>query len=267
MTTRSMATRLGLRGTGARLPAPQRALRQALIALADRSSLFLVRGLHDPYRPIDHRAFMRGTPWAMHLDYVTHAGTELICREIHERAIEGAIAELGVASGLWARTANRHLPDRLMYLFDTFSGFDPRDLASDAEAGLGDEPPYLMSPVSVDAVIRVLPDPERAVFRVGWFPESAAGLEGVRFALVHIDVGVMSATLEGLRYFHPRLAPGGTIIIEDYNNRHAPGVRRAVDQFLAGISVATTVWPNRGGALLIIAPPADAAEPLPSSAA
>lgn len=266
MTVRGVATRLGLRGTGTRVPAPQRAMREALVAAADRANLFLARGLNDPYRPIDHRAFMRETPWTMHLDYVTYAGTELICREIQERRIDGAVGELGVGSGLWARVANRHLSDRPIYLFDTFEGFDARDLAADAAAGLSDEPPYPMSPVSAEAVRDALPAPDRAVFRVGWFPSTASGLEGVRFALVHIDVGVMTATLAGLRFFFPRLSPGGTLIVEDYNNRHAPGVRRAVEQFLAEMPAATTVWPNAGGAILLVAPPVPVGGPAQASA-
>lgn len=209
--------------------------------------------MHDPYEPIHHRGFLLDTPWAMALDYVTHAGTELLCREIDGRRVPGEIGNLGVGSGQWARTANRCLPDRSLYLFDTFTGFDPRDLAADAAAGLSDAPPYPMSPVSVEGVQRVLPYADRAVFRRGWFPDTAAGLVDVRYALVQIDVGVMAATLAGLRYFHPRMAPGGTLIVEDYNNRHARGVRVAVDTYLAEVRATTTVWPN--GAILLLAPP------------
>jgi hypothetical protein len=243
-----------VRRTGRQIPPLQYVAREALIRVADRIQLYVVQGLHAPYRRVDHRAFMRDTPWRMHVDYVTHAATELICREIEERPVAGDIAELGVGTALWARTANRFLPERTLHLFDTFEGFDRRDLEADAREGLSATPPYRVGVVEEDAVRRVLPHPSRAVLHRGWFPDTARDLDDLRFALVHIDVGTRSATLAGLEYFHPRLAPGGTLIVEDYNNRHAPGVRSAVDSFRVGRSVTTTVWPNRGGAIVFLAP-------------
>jgi hypothetical protein len=36
----------------------------------------------------------------------------------------------------------------------------------------------------------LLPYPDTVDFRVGWFPESAVGLEDETFAFVHVDVGL-----------------------------------------------------------------------------
>ena len=261
MDARAWTRRLGLRGTGEHVPPLQYVLRESLVRLADRAELFLTRGMYAPYRPIEHRAFMRRTPISMHTDYVLHAATELVCREIERRGVVGDVAELGVANARWARTANRCLPDRRIHLFDTFTGWDDRDLAADAAAGLSGDAPYPMGDTSVAHARSVLPHPEMADFRIGWFPETAADLDDLRFALVHIDVGLMAATLAGLRWFHPRLAPGGTLIVEDYNNRHAPGVRAAVDAYLRDVPSVTTVWPNVGGAIVFLAGPTVEAPP------
>jgi O-methyltransferase len=36
-----------------------------------------------------------------------------------------------------------------------------------------------------------------------------------------------------MRFFYPRLVPGGVILCDDYGFTTCPGVRRAVDEFMA----------------------------------
>ncbi|MDR2361603.1 MAG: hypothetical protein LBD91_02625 [Prevotellaceae bacterium] len=45
-----------------------------------------------------------------------------------ERDIEGCVAEGGVFQGEFAKEINRIFPTKKLYLFDTFSGFDERDV-------------------------------------------------------------------------------------------------------------------------------------------
>ena len=47
---------------------------------------------------------------------------------IKKMEIEGAFAELGVYKGITAKAIHFMDADRRFYLFDTFNGFDPRDL-------------------------------------------------------------------------------------------------------------------------------------------
>lgn len=51
------------------------------------------------------------------------------------------------------------------------------------------------------------------------------------FALVSLDPDLYAPTLEGLRYFYPRLAPGGRILIHDYTSCQFEGVKMAVDEY------------------------------------
>jgi O-methyltransferase len=49
---------------------------------------------------------------------------------------------------------------------------------------------------------------------------------------VHLDADLHASTLDGLRFFYPRMLIGGIIILHDYNDRSVPGVRSALDDFL-----------------------------------
>ena len=60
-------------------------------------------------------------------DYVRIKTLEALCREL--TGVPGAAAELGVYRGSFARCINTLLPERRLYLFDTFEGFDPAEAA------------------------------------------------------------------------------------------------------------------------------------------
>ena len=156
-------------------------------------------------------------------DYVRVRTLELLCAQLGD--VPGAAAELGVYRGGFARCLNALLPERRLYLFDTFEGFDP------AEAqGQGGGFVEAHRNTSIERVLRLLPHPERAVIRPGLFPASAEGLED-RFALVSLDVDLEESTLAGLRWFLPRMQEGGYLLLHDYDNPKLPGVRRAVSRF------------------------------------
>ena len=58
------------------------------------------------------------------------AALRLIADQIRERNAAGQTAELGVYQGAFAAEIGRLFPDRRLYLFDTFEGFDEQDLNS-----------------------------------------------------------------------------------------------------------------------------------------
>jgi O-methyltransferase len=63
-------------------------------------------------------------------DYVRSATLELLCKRLVD--IPGAAAELGVYKGPFAQMINKLLPDRKLYLFDSFQGFAENAGASDS---------------------------------------------------------------------------------------------------------------------------------------
>lgn len=155
---------------------------------------------------------------------------KLIAKEIKNRNIEGALAELGVFQGKFAAEMNRIFPDRRIYLFDTFEGFDERDIKIENENEYSHVKPGKFSDTSVEMVCSMLPYPEQAIIKKGYFPHTAEGLVE-EFALVSLDADLYQPMYEGLKYFYPRMSIGGYIILHDYNNSQFYGAGKAVDRY------------------------------------
>ena len=158
-------------------------------------------------------------------DYVRLGTLELLCRDLEN--IPGAAAELGVYRGAFASCINRLLPERKLYLFDSFEGFAPDAGASEAfQAAHRNTGP--------EAVLAAMPYSENVILKVGFFPESLRGLEE-RFCLVSLDADFEQVTLDGLRYFWPRLETGGYLLLHDWGNPELPGAARALARYEAQI--------------------------------
>ncbi|MFI5509949.1 TylF/MycF/NovP-related O-methyltransferase [Mycobacterium sp. NPDC051804] len=219
--------------------------KRVLAATSGRFEYYVARSMYEPYESLDVSPFGRMNRRGF-VDYVRWSTAELLKREIVERGIAGAVAEVGVGEGDFAWLLNHYFSDRKLYLFDTFSGFDSRDQDADVHAGLPSQP--YPDPVASAVQVRDhLPNPELVDLRVGWFPESAAGLEGETFAFVHVDVGLHRPTLAALQWFFPRLAAHGYLLVADYGTSHTPGVRQAVREFASTSGAAYVVLPDRSG--------------------
>lgn len=165
------------------------------------------------------------------------AALRLAAAEIAEGNVEGCAAELGVYRGAFAAEINRLLPDRTLYLFDTFKGFAPEDLAIEQKLGvLGKTGDF--TDTSALLVRGVLPHPEKAVFIPGRFPESLSGYLEKRgeaslpkLAFVSLDPDLYEPVYQGLKVFYPLLSEGGMILIHDYNSCQFPGVHQAVERY------------------------------------
>ncbi len=181
------------------------------------------------------------------------AALRMIAGEVRDRNIGGALAELGVYRGDFAVEMNRLFPDRALYLFDSFSGFDQRDVTVEGEGRFSRAEVGTFADTSVDAVRQRLPHPDRAVFRVGYFPETAAGIEDT-FAVVSLDADLYKPLYDGLLYFYPRMARGGYIIIHDYNNSRFSGAKHAVRRFCEEHRVFVVPLSDLHGTGIIVKP-------------
>ena len=151
-------------------------------------------------------------------DYVRLATLELLCRRLAD--VPGAAAELGVYRGFFARCINQLLPERKLYLFDSFEGFSEEANASESFQAAH-------ANTTMERVLAIMPHPGMVTIKPGFFPVSLNGLEE-EFCLVSLDVDFERATLEGLRYFWPRLHKGGYLLLHDWGSPGLPGVAQAL---------------------------------------
>ncbi len=156
---------------------------------------------------------------------------EKIAMILEDKAVSGAVAELGVYRGDFAKVINTVFPDRKLYLFDTFEGFPEEDMNYETENHLLLNTVGKLSNTSVEYVMSRMPHPERCVIRKGYFPETAAGLEEERYAFVNIDVDLYKPILAGLEYFWPRMAENGYIFVHDYFSFSYAGTKKAIEEF------------------------------------
>ena len=176
-------------------------------------------------------------------DYVRLATLELLCRRV--KNVSGAAAELGVYRGSFARCINELLPERKLYLFDSFVGF-----REDAGASRAFQAAHANT--AAEKVLSVMPNPAQVILKPGFFPESLQGLEET-FSLVSLDVDFEETTLEGLRYFWPHLVRGGYLLLHDWGSQKLPGVAAALRRFEEEIGQSLPAVPlcDVGGTLVL----------------
>lgn len=159
----------------------------------------------------------------------------MMAEQIEGYGVKGDIAELGVYRGDTAAELNRLFPERRLFLFDTFEGFNETDVERDMSASGGSDGRWPdFSDTSIELVMGRMKKPENVTIIKGWFPDSLKTLPGrddLLFALVSLDADLEGPTRSGLEFFWPRLARGGAIVLHDFNSMQFPGVKRAADAF------------------------------------
>ena len=123
---------------------------------------------------------------------------------LRKNNISGAFAELGVHKGKTAQAIHYMDRDRKFYLFDTFEGFPETDLAQENQS---DErfSKTMFSDTSLEEVMDYIGGNDNLIYKPGFFPDTAKGLENERFSLVNVDADLYAPTIEALRFFYPRL--------------------------------------------------------------
>jgi len=182
-------------------------------------------------------------------DYARYSALEMVAARIKEKGIKGNVAEVGVYKGTFASRINMAFPDRKLYLFDTFEGFDSRDVVTEKQNGFstGEQD---FSDTNAKAVLRSMPFPKKCELRIGFFPGTAEGLDD-QFAFVSLDPDLHDPAYEGLKYFYPRLSPGGYIFVHDYNVDDYSGINVAVDTFCQENNLSLFPLSDKRGSIVI----------------
>ena len=150
--------------------------------------------------------------------------------------LAGSVAECGVYMGEFSYYINKYFPDKSLYLFDTFSGFDEQDLCAERSLNndrfldgmFNNKDPFAAANEQI--VLARMQHQEKCILRKGYFPETAEGIED-QFCFVNLDMDLYQPMLAGLRFFYSKMCPGGVILMHDYFHPELPGVKQAVEEF------------------------------------
>ena len=146
--------------------------------------------------------------------------------------------------GFTSRFIHTLVPERTLYLFDTFEGFPGQDLGNKADRRFKD--------TSLEAVKENIGDLRNIVFRKGYFPATAQGLENETFAFVMLDLDLYEPTLAGLEFFYPRVGSTGYIFIHDYNSPESDhAVSKAVNKYMHDKPEHLVEIPDIAGSVII----------------
>jgi O-methyltransferase len=222
---------------------------------AAKTGGYLIKGDRTP------RAIAPFEPW----DFTRRDMLLLLLRTILERSIQGDLVEIGVYKGTTARLIHHFVPDRDLFLFDTFEGFTARGTKEELSAMGHVVEDGRFSDTSLEHVrttVSVLSD--RVHFIKGYFPDSIPdGFENRTFAFVHLDADLYEPSLAGLQFFYPRMAHHGIIVVHDYNAW--PGARSAVDDFMRDKPELVVSMPDKSGSAVIVRSRDDFRTPPPSA--
>jgi len=183
------------------------------------------------------------------MDFIRISSLELIMHEIAEKNVPGAVAELGVYYGGFAKFISLCFPDRKLYLFDTFEGFAESDLKAEQQKGFSSVfQDFKVEDLEV--TLKKITNRDNCIIKKGLFPHTAMGLEET-FCFVSIDTDLYQPIYEGLKYFYPRLQKGGYIFVHDYNHSWYKGAKQAVRDFCSENNCSYFPLSDYGGSAII----------------
>jgi hypothetical protein len=196
-----------------------------------------------------YRRWIRGNKRNNNGDASRFMALLLNLRQLQRDEIEGDFAELGV----WKGNSAALLADfaassgKRLFLFDTFSGFDRRDLV-----GVDETKRLEFADTSIDYVRQTVGHDEVTTYVQGFFPESLTPeIEERTFALIHIDCDLYEPMKAALEFFYPRMPKGGMLILHDYSSGTWPGATKAVDEFRQAMGEYLSLWPDKSGTAMI----------------
>jgi O-methyltransferase len=169
-------------------------------------------------------------------------------RYVVDSGVPGDIVECGVWRGgsvqAVARTLlGRGATDRDLHLFDTFAGMPPPTDVDRRVAGRPASEMLARRPRTanlwgiadlddVRAGMSATGYPvERVHFHVGLVEDTLPAEAPEMIALLRLDTDWYASTRHELEHLYDRVAPGGVIVIDDYD--YWEGSRKAVDEFVA----------------------------------
>lgn len=171
-------------------------------------------------------------------------------KQLVAEGVYGDFAELGVWRGntaaILAYFAARN--GRHVYLFDTFEGFDSRDMKD-----VDDDKKMEFKNTSITMVRNVIgEDSSACTFVQGYFPDVVEiSHESRKYAAVSLDCDLYEPMRAGLHFFYPRMPCGGLLILHDYSSIYWNGAQKAIDEFCKKTGEHVVLMPDKSGSAFI----------------
>lgn len=138
----------------------------------------------------------------------------------------------GVLRGEFAKEINKAFPDSQLFLFDTFEGFDERDVDIETKKGFSKTFAGHFAITSEELVMSQMEYPDNVHIRKGWFPESISEDDCFnKYIFVNLDFDLFAPTFEGLKYFYPKMVKKGVILIHDFYHLNYKAVPEAIKAY------------------------------------
>ncbi|MDR3086833.1 MAG: TylF/MycF family methyltransferase [Azoarcus sp.] len=169
---------------------------------------------------------------------------------LNTRKIVGDFAELGVYKGSSAAVLAHYAAqqNRQLFLFDTFSGFDYRDMT-----GIDGHRQTLFSDANLANVKQQVGHEDICHYCVGFFPDSIpADVHDRQFAFVSLDCDLYQPMKAGLEFFIPKMSPGGFIFAHDYSSGYWPGCKQAIDESVTAHNLSLVLLPDKSGTAILV---------------
>ncbi|MGD2133817.1 MAG: TylF/MycF/NovP-related O-methyltransferase [Maricaulaceae bacterium] len=195
-------------------------------------------------------AYNRGHNWP-HLRDGNRALQAQVVLDFVKDLPEGDYAEVGTYQGNFGRMIfKRMTPAAKYFCFDTFEGFDDRDMKAEDD-GVRQQ----FTDTSLEKVRQAITGgaaDDNLVLRKGFFPDTFKGLGDRVWRFVLLDPDLYAPIKAGLELFWPKMTPGGLIMIHDYLNPGFAGARKAVDEYFLPRGIRPMVWPDVAGTALVV---------------
>lgn len=168
----------------------------------------------------------------------------------HAMRLEGDFVECGVNRAFLSMSAMtsvdfKQATDRHFYLFDTYCGLVPKQVSADDAAAYRNR--YTDT---YDFVRDTFRDWSNVTVVRGVVPDSLSMVPIGRVAYLSIDMNCVKPEIDAMKYFWPRMTPGGVIILDDYGFPGHEAQKRAADGFAVTVGVKVLTLPTGQGLII-----------------
>lgn len=170
-------------------------------------------------------------------DQVSQAEINIIRRELArvlDAHVPGDVVEFGCYVGTTSVFLARDLAqaDKTLYLYDSFEGLPDKTGEDQSPAGEQFKTGELLATkAQLIKNLRAANVP-MPVIKKAWFSNLTEADVPTEISFAYLDGDYYHSILDPLKLIWDRLAPGATVVVDDYANEALPGAARAVDGWL-----------------------------------